>query len=205
MNFLAHLFLADTDEDGILGALLGDFVKGVPEKRFSATVSQGIRLHRRIDSYSDAHPVTGRSRGRISPRRRRFAGIVVDVGYDHFLSRHWQRFSAMDLELFLQRAYAVLDRNYPLLPERLKRILPRMVSENWLGSYVRLQKVGEALDRIAGRLSCGDRFRGAVAEIEENYKGLEADFLCFFPELVSFVRTAPAARGVVSALCGNCL
>ncbi|MBI5579007.1 MAG: DUF479 domain-containing protein [Deltaproteobacteria bacterium] len=190
MNFLAHAFLAGTDDDAILGSLLGDFVKGCPEGRFSAAVSEAIRLHRRIDSYSDAHRITRRSRNRITPSRRRFAGIIVDVGYDHFLSRHWRRFSSMELGPFVHRVYTVLSRHCPLLPERLSHILPRMISENWLGSYIRLEHVGDALDRIAGRLSRGGRFLHAVTEIEDNYETLEADFLTFFPELVSFCTDA---------------
>jgi len=186
MNYLAHLFLAGTGDDAILGSLLGDFVKGCPEGRFSVSVSEAIRLHRKIDSYSDAHRITRRSRNRISPLRRRFAGVIVDVGYDHFLSRHWRRFSSMDLDPFVQRVYAVLSRHRPLLPERLSRILPGMISENWLGGYIRLAQVGDALDRIAGRLSRGGRFLRAVTEIEDNYEALDADFLSFFPELVSF-------------------
>lgn len=186
MNYLAHLLLAGTGDDAILGSLLGDFVKGCPEGRFSASVSEAIRLHRKIDSYSDAHRITRRSRSRISPLRRRFAGIIVDVGYDHFLCCHWRRFSPLDLDPFVHRVYAVLSRHRPLLPERLSRILPCMISENWLGGYIRLVHVGDTLDRIAGRLSRGGRFLRAVTEIEENYEALENDFLSFFPELVSF-------------------
>lgn len=195
MNYLAHLLLAGTGDDAILGSLLGDFVKGCPEGHFSAAVSEAIRLHRKIDSYSDAHRITRRSRNRISPLRRRFAGIIVDVGYDHFLSRHWRRFSPMDLDPFVQRVYAVLSRHRPLLPGRLSRILPGMISENWLGGYIRLAHVGEALDRIAGRLSRGGRFLRAVTEIEEHYEPLEADFLSFFPELVSFCADGKLGTG----------
>jgi acyl carrier protein phosphodiesterase len=195
MNYLAHLLLAGTGDDAILGSLLGDFVKGCPESRFSAAVSEAIRLHRKIDSYSDAHRITRRSRSRISPLRRRFAGIIVDVGYDHFLSRHWRWFSPMDLDLFVHRVYSVLSRHRPLLPERLSRILPCMISENWLGNYIRLAHVGDALDRIAGRLSRGGRFLRAVTEIEDNYEPFEADFLSFFPELVSFCTDGKFSAG----------
>jgi acyl carrier protein phosphodiesterase len=195
MNYLAHLFLSGPSEDAILGSMLGDFVKGCPEGRFSTVVSEAIRLHRKIDSYTDAHPITRRSRIRISPIRRRFAGIIVDVGYDHFLSRHWRRFSSMDLDPFVHRVYAILSRHGPLLPERLSRILPRMISENWLGGYIRLAHVGDALDRIAGRLSRGSRFLRAITEIEDNYEPLEADFLSFFPELVSFCTDGKLGTG----------
>jgi acyl carrier protein phosphodiesterase len=186
VNYLCHLLFAGTSEDALLGSLLGDFVKGSTKGRFSAAVSDAILLHRKIDSFADAHMITRRSRSRISPLRRRFAGIIVDVCYDHFLSRHWCDFSLIDLQSFVERVYVVLRKNRDLLPERLSRILPCMISENWLGSYIHLERVGVALDRIAGRLSRGGLFISAVTEIEANYKALEIDFLAFFPDLVAF-------------------
>jgi len=50
-----------------------------------------------------------------------------------------------------------------------------------------LDKVGVTLDRIAGRLTHGERFRGAIGEVERHYDQLENDFLRFFPDLVEFV------------------
>jgi len=192
MNFLAHLFLDSSSDDTLLGSLLGDFVKGDTEGRFSAAISDAILLHRKIDSFADAHMITRKSRNRISSLRRRFAGIIVDVCYDHFLSRHWRHFSTIDLKSFVDRVYAVLIKNRSLLPERLRHILPFMISQNWLGSYIHLEKVGYALDRIAGRLSRGGQFMRAVTEIEANYDALEIDFFAFFHDLIAFVGTRKA-------------
>jgi len=186
LNYLAHLFFSDPSDDALLGSLLGDFVKGNPAGRFPPAVVDAILFHRKIDSYSDCHLITRRSRDRISPLRRRFAGIIVDVCYDHFLCRHWRDFSPVDLKSFVGRVYSVLDKNRANLPERLRQILPHMIAEDWLGSYIQLEGVGDALDRIAGRLSRGGAFKGAVAEIEANYEVLEIDFLAFFPDLVAF-------------------
>ena len=57
-------------------------------------------LHRRIDSFADTHPAFRRSRGRVSAARRRVAGIMVDMFYDHFLARHWGQFSGQRLYLW---------------------------------------------------------------------------------------------------------
>jgi acyl carrier protein phosphodiesterase len=186
LNYLAHLFFSNSGEEAIIGSLLGDFVKGNPAGRFPSAVADAILFHRKIDSFSDSHFITRLSRDRISPLRRRFAGIIVDVSYDHFLSRHWQQFSPVDLKFFVDRVYFVLSHNQEMLTERLRRILPHMIAENWLGGYIQLEGVGKALDRLAGRLSRGGPFKGAVAEIETHYEDLEADFLAFFPDLSTF-------------------
>jgi acyl carrier protein phosphodiesterase len=202
MNFLAHLCLAGNRDETLLGGLLGDFVKGSPEGRFSSGVVDGIRLHRAIDSYSDAHAVTRSSRGRISPVRRRFAGVIVDVCYDHFLSRHWRRFNAEDLDVFVRRVYGVLNANRSLLPERLTGVLPRMIAENWLAGYIHLDRVGDALDRMTRRLSRGAGFLSAVTEIEASYAALEADFLAFFPDLVAFCADWTGGRRTLAPAAG---
>jgi len=186
MNYLAHLYLADDTDDSIIGNLLGDFVKGSPEGRYRKAITTAIFFHRKVDAFTDAHPITRTSRNRISPKRRRFAGIIVDVCYDHFLAKHWRHFAKTDLCCYTKRVYSVLGQNRALLPKRLQSILPRMVSEDWLGSYRHLNGVEKTLDRIAGRLSRGSMFLRAVVEIQSNYGALEHDFLDFFPELVTF-------------------
>lgn len=92
MNYLAHAVLAGPDPLLRLGGLMGDFVKGplrpapahLPER-----LTQGLRLHRAIDAYAETHPAFRASRARVSPERRRVAGIMVDLFYDHFLARGW--------------------------------------------------------------------------------------------------------------------
>jgi acyl carrier protein phosphodiesterase len=186
LNYLAHLFLSDSCDDALIGGLLGDFVKGNPAGRYNGIMAQSILLHRKVDTFADAHPVTRTSRSRIDGSRRRFAGVIIDVCYDHFLARHWQRFSGQALAAFTSRVYTVLNRQRAILPSRLKRILPVMVAEDWLGGYARIDRVAVTLDRIAGRLSKGSHFKGAIADIHANYAALEADFFAFFPDLVDF-------------------
>lgn len=190
MNYLAHLFLADDSDDSLIGNLLGDFVKGRPGPQYNAEIVAGILLHRKIDAYSDAHKMMKDSRHRIGSRMRRFSGIIVDVCYDHFLAKHWRTYSDQDLRTFIRRAYGVLQKNRPTLPDRLQRILPYMISEDWLGRYIELQSVGKTLDRITLRLTNGQQFKGAIVEVESNYDELENDFQAFFPDLITFAMKA---------------
>ncbi len=112
MNYLAHLLLAGDGDDARLGSVLGDFVKGDPAGRFDAGICEGIFQRRRIDRYTDAHQVTIQSRARFSQQRRRFSGVIVDVCWDHFLSRHWHRFSSRDRASFIEEAYSSFFSNH---------------------------------------------------------------------------------------------
>jgi acyl carrier protein phosphodiesterase len=153
MNYLAHLYLAEQNREGLLGSLLGDFVKGPLNDRFPETVRRGIALHRAIDSFTDAHPLHLESRNRISRERRRYAGIIIDVCYDHFLCRSWTDYSNESLTCFAARVYDVLREHQDDLPDRLRRIAPHMIADDWLGSYSALENVGRALDGIARRIA----------------------------------------------------
>jgi acyl carrier protein phosphodiesterase len=188
MNYLAHLFLAGPEPEALLGALMGDFVKGVLGERYPAAITRALSLHRRIDTFTDAHPVTAASRSRISPERRRFAGIMVDLFYDHFLARHWDEHAREPLEVFTARVYALLQEHDTLLPDRLRSIAPRMARADWLASYAQVESIHTALDRISLRLRRGNPLVGAGAELEANYAALEADFRRFFPDLVGFAQ-----------------
>jgi acyl carrier protein phosphodiesterase len=165
---------------------MGDFVKGPLDDRYPSEITRGLLLHRRIDTYTDAHPIVVMSRGRIGAQRRRFAGILVDMFYDHFLALHWTRFAHVPLEEFTARVYTVLREHRDLLPERLQRIAPYMAQGDWLGSYREVAAVETALDRMGQRLKRGNALLGSGQELREHYAGLESDFLTFFPDVVGF-------------------
>jgi acyl carrier protein phosphodiesterase len=186
MNYLAHLYLSPPEEDAWLGSLLGDFVKGAIGERYAPPVAAAIRLHRRLDSFTDAHVAVQRSKSRVSRARRRYAGIMVDMFYDHFLARSWTDFHAEPLPAFAARVYRLLERRHGELPERLQFVAPRMAARDWLGSYAHVANVGRALDGIGSRLRRANRLAGAGEELLADYAGFEADFRIFLPEARAF-------------------
>jgi acyl carrier protein phosphodiesterase len=188
VNFLAHAYLARGSDRAVLGGLMGDFVKGPLEGRYDTELTHALALHRRIDSYTDAHDVVRCSRRRISPARRRFAGILVDMFYDHFLARLWEEYCNVPLEQFTASVYAVLREHRALLPERLQQIAARMAGGDWLASYRRVEAVAGALDRMAGRLTRGNAMLRSGDELLAQYQTFEADFRLFFPDVVRFAR-----------------
>ncbi|WP_285259374.1 ACP phosphodiesterase [Halopseudomonas bauzanensis] len=194
MNFLAHLRLGPDDPQQALGGLLGDFVKGpVSSMALPDPVRQGIWLHRRIDAFTDRHPLVLRSKARVSGERRRYAGIMVDMFYDHLLARHWTRFADQPLAIFTARMYQAVLAQQTLMPERARVVLVRMAEQDWLGSYAELQNLHQALDNMARRLRPDNRLPGAVSELERDYSDFEADFLAFMPEVIAFAEDQATA------------
>ncbi|NAT38465.1 ACP phosphodiesterase [Pseudomonas syringae pv. actinidifoliorum] len=196
MNYLAHLHLGGHRPAQLLGSLYGDFVKGPLPGRFSAELEAAIRLHRRIDAFTDNHPLIKASIARFPAQRRRYAGIMLDVFFDHCLARDWHRYADMPLDAFTRKVYGTLAAE-PQLPERLALIAPRMAAQDWLGSYRDFAVLEQVRERISD--VCHDpRLAGGMQELQALYQPLSADFAEFYPLLEAFAQAALAGRETTS-------
>ena len=189
MNFLAHLYLAGEDEDLIVGQMLGDFLEPGWRRTAAPGVQRGVRQHQEVDRFTDLHPVFKRSRSRLPAELRRYAGIVVDIYYDHLLANHWPQFHAqLSLEEFARSRYEVLQRREHHLTSKLRRVLPSIVRNDWLTRYREFAGIERALQGVSRRLRRGNPIAESGAALRDEHDGLAEDFLEFFPELTSYVR-----------------
>ncbi|MGF1514301.1 MAG: ACP phosphodiesterase [Elainellaceae cyanobacterium] len=202
MNVLAHLLLSEPTPESWLGNLMGDFIKGMPKAELGAVLIQGVRRHRAVDAFTDAHPVVRQGKRLFSPERRRFAGIILDVGYDYFLCRHWRSYSDVPLDGFIKMVYTGLGAQLQLpssqvVPPACRHIIQRMIVDDWLTSYQRLEGIGVALDRLSQRLKRQNSLCGSVEEIIANDQSLDQQFQQFFPELMRYVSTLDTDRAIL--------
>ena len=186
MNYLAHCWLARHSDEAILGAMLGDFVFGrAALLDWPTPVSAEILRHRRIDGYTDRHPKVTAARALFGPLRR-YAGIALDVHFDHLLARDWPRWSDEPLPAFTTRVYRVLERHDAVLPPRLRAIAPRMAAHDWLGSYRHRGTVDLAVERTATRLSRnGGKLVACLPVLRAHEAQVDAVFDAFWPQLVA--------------------
>ena len=189
MNYLAHLYLADDSPESIVGNLLGDFLKGQGTEGYCDEIKKGIRLHQNVDTYTDSHPIVRESKRLISPANRRYAGILVDVFYDHFLAKNWLNYSTVSLQDFTVKVYNILQSYQEILPASLKRGLPQMITKNLLMSYAEISGINMALQRLSLRLKRENNLGTAKEELVANYENFEVNFSQFFPELIDYVKT----------------
>lgn len=186
MNYLAHLHLGGAAPAQLLGSLYGDFVKGPLAGQWPAEIEAAIRLHRRIDAFTDSHPLQAEARARFPRERRRYAGILLDLFFDHCLALNWTDYADEPLAQFTGRVYQVLAAE-PVLPGRLALIAPRMAAQDWLGSYTEFEVLNDVVRGMQRRLSRPEGLDGSMLELQRLYEPLMGDFQRFYPELQAFV------------------
>ncbi|TFH25866.1 MAG: DUF479 domain-containing protein [Bacteroidia bacterium] len=187
MNFLAHTYLSGGNEEIIVGNFMGDYVKGKNYLLFPEQVKKGILIHRDIDSFTDMHEVTRRSKQRLTSKYHKYAGIIIDIFYDHFLASLWDSYSSLPLSEFVSRTYDLLKRNYKVLPDSIKRWFPTFLENNWMMAYTNVEGIELVLERMSANTSLPDHSAFAVEVLRNHYSVFMEDFLEFFPMIVEFL------------------
>lgn len=188
MNFLAHLHLASLANSSFLGNLMADFVRGTPEEQYSAPVAAGIRLHRRIDTLTDSHPLVREARQLFRPEYRRYAPITLDVVWDHFLSLHWSQFEPKtSLTDFTQHVRTVIEPQLAFTPVKFQELNEFMWPQRWLIRYQEIPYIGQVLAGMAKRRPKLAALRETNQDFTNNYQSLESIFFRFYPQMMDSV------------------
>ena len=187
MNYLSHLFLAENSEESMIGNLLGDFVKGKLRDDYPLEILKGIKTHRKVDSYTDKHPVVKNTRNLISVKRKKYSGVLTDIFFDHFLSIHWDSYSDTDYDQFIDNAYRIILKYRDIYPEQGKIMIPRIVEKDWLRKYRSIDGLKLVFEKMSLRVKRENPLNGSEEELIENYSAIEKNFEKFFPDLIRFV------------------
>lgn len=196
MNLLAHLHLSEGRPAAVAaGNLLADYLRrfgaGIPDDGFA----EGVRLHRAIDAFAEAHPQHRAARACISPERRRLGGIIVDVACDFFLSRDWLRYSPLPLRTFVADRLAAIQRYlHGGADSPLRVLIDRAIAEEWLLAYGTPDGLRLTFARIARRSPAAAALRGAEEEILARQDCLRAACADFYPALLA--RFAPPSAAI---------
>lgn len=188
MNFLAHCVLAHPGEGFLAGGILGDFVKGNIPRSLPVELRAGVRLHRRIDSFSNRLPALKESARRFPPTLRRVAPVLLDIVADHCLAVSWPRHGIGDLHNFTAGIYAAVERYRDWVPDRGREFVERMIDTDLLARYGDAAVIHRAMGHVLSRLEL-THLRGELAKVLDNsLAALANDFDVYYPELDAFAR-----------------
>lgn len=186
MNYLAHIYLSQGRKLVEIGNFSADSIKGKDFSRYPLEMQKGILLHRKIDYYTDSHPIVFKSAHRLFDEFRHYSTVIVDIFYDHFLAKNWKSYHEVPLDGYVQNFYNSLKKNYSILPKRVQRFYPIMVEYNWLLSYADIQGIEDILFQMNSRVKGRTQLDKSVNSLRDNYAKFEEEFTTFFSELEAF-------------------
>jgi acyl carrier protein phosphodiesterase len=189
MNFLAHFYLSGDSEERMIGNFLADFVRGKQFEQYHPEIIQGILLHRKIDAYTDAHPVFKQSVQRLRDKYAKYAGVIVDVFYDHILAVNWEHYASRSLQEYTQQIHQVLQQHQHQLTNDAQLFLKYMLHYNVPFFYAQKEGIQKVLEGMSRRTRFPSRMEEAIYELETDYPLFEKDFQAFFPDIQDFVRS----------------
>lgn len=186
MNFLAHIYLSGPSEEIMTGNFIGDAIKGNAFNHYPEKIKKGILLHRKIDHFTDNNTIVTLSKNKLRKLYGKYAGIVVDIFYDHFLSVNWDKYSHTNREDFIKYAYKILLSKNTYIPAKVTRFLPYMVLFDWLGSYINIESIRMVLNGMSKRTSLPNHSNEAIEILKKSYHLFDNEFNIFFPQIINF-------------------
>ncbi|MEM7704149.1 MAG: ACP phosphodiesterase [Pseudomonadota bacterium] len=186
MNYLAHVVLSGPDPQWQLGGYLGDHVRGRGWADFPTGMASGILLHRQIDVYTDAHTAFAAARQRLDPAFRRYAGILLDMFFDHFLAGSFDQLTGRNLSVFAGVTYGNLRAHWHVLPPSLQRFARYQERHNLLTNYADEACLAQVLKAVSGRFKRANPLAEGLGQLQKNRSDLEASFLELFKDLQAF-------------------
>ncbi|MFL5753340.1 MAG: ACP phosphodiesterase [Bacteroidia bacterium] len=187
MNYLAHLFLSGNNAELAVGNFIADAVKGDDHKNFPPGIRNGILLHRRIDEFTDHHPLVHKSKQHFVKQFDKYSGVLIDVFYDHFLAKNFSAYSEVSLNDFAAERYKRLHAYYELFPEKSKAFYGYMTGNNILVAYANPIGIEKVLEGLTSRIAQRSLLYNAMPDFALHYTELEEDFFLFFEELGKYV------------------
>lgn len=187
MNYLAHLFLSCQDEDLVIGNFIADSIRNKEVASFSLGIQQGINLHRKIDSYTDTHPIVRQGTRRLHPYHHKYAPVVIDIFFDNLLAHNWDRYSVEPLPVFAQRMYHILTERQLDLPLKMQKYVPNMIANDWLQKYGTTEGLQYTFERMDQRTKFPSNFKNAVSHLQADFELFNEEFNLFFPDVQQMV------------------
>ncbi len=188
MNYLAHIYLSFDVPEVQAGNFMADFIKGNEYLKYPQAYQLGVKIHRKIDRFTDTHPIVAKTRGFFFEEFRHYASVIVDVLFDHLLAKHWSRFSEKELDVYINQFYDFIESDLANLPKGVQRIFPIMKEHNWLYNYRTVEGIQQILFQMNQRTSTQPGLHHSIATFTEHLPQIEAYFFEFFEELNRYVK-----------------
>jgi acyl carrier protein phosphodiesterase len=188
MNYLAHSLLSFNRENLLVGNFIADHIKLHKAEKLPEDIREGILLHRKIDHFTDTHPLFIKSKRFFYEGYERYSGVLLDIYYDHILAANFEKFSDVPLQGYVNDVYSLLQKNEEHLPESSKRFLDYAKQNNTFYEYSKKEGIRKVLKHLSYRINHGIDLSGSFPLFEKHYDNIEADFFPFMKDITAHVQ-----------------
>ncbi|MBX3164721.1 MAG: DUF479 domain-containing protein [Bacteroidetes bacterium] len=183
MNYLAHAFLSNNNKGLLVGNFIADHIRGNNFENFSPEIIEGIRLHRKIDAFTDTHPEFKNAKRIFYKDFEKYSGVLIDIYFDHLLAKNFEQHSKVVLPDFSQQVYSVYKENETILPVGSSRFLGYVLKNNIYTAYADVNGIEKVLFHLSHRINHNVRLDFSVETFEEHETQLQAAFDNFFADI----------------------
>lgn len=170
----------------MFGGLVADFLRGALDPSLPPRVRDGVRLHRAIDRFTDAHAEVAAARALFEPPLRRYAGVVLDLWFDHLLARDWRRHGRGSLDDFSHDVRRLLAEHGTLTPPRMHGFLRYMQANDLPRAYVERATMARVFEDVSRRIERANPLGDALAQIAPREAAIQRHFDAFMPDLIAW-------------------
>lgn len=188
MNYLAHSLLSFNNEPIIVGNFIADHIKMAQANGMPEEIIAGIKIHRRIDTYTDSHPLFIKNKRHFYNGFERYSGVLLDIYFDYLLAKNFHLFSDVNLSEYTQNIYSVLQRNHQHLPVSSQRFLQYVLQNNTFFEYSKIEGIELVLKHLSYRINHGVWLNESVPLFLEQEEKIESDFVEFMNDVISEIK-----------------
>lgn len=199
-----------------MGNFLGDFVKGNHYTWLPEEIQTGVKLHRKVDVFTDSHESITALKRAFPKQIRRMSGVCIDIWFDHLLLIEEQHFDAAGDDGLFDAFYKELadfdigklwfrssgsspSKHSPLNPSlfdgrafnesNFESVRTGLLTHRWLANYREPRTCLDAFISVEARLGHKIIFaRPAFDFIIDNEAEFMRVFQDFYPQLMEHAR-----------------
>lgn len=180
MNYLAHAFLSNNKNHLLVGNFIADHLRGNQFGHLPENIIEGIHLHRRIDTFTDAHPEFKKAKRIFYQGFEKHSGILVDIYFDHILAKNFEKYASSTLHEFSSTVYRVYAEHTDHLPHSSSRFLEYVMKNNVYHAYASSEGIEKVLYHLSHRIQHNVQLDASMALFRANEPELLESFDSFF-------------------------
>ncbi len=181
----------------MIGNFIADSISNKRVKDLPEDIRKGVLLHRKIDAFTDQHPAVKEATKLLNGAHGKYAPVLLDIFFDYFLIKNWERYSKEEFSFFKNRSYLVLEKYMDWIPVKMRKHLPSMIASDWLASYGRLEGIEFTVGKVTSRVSKPDFLENPIESIFDHEEILNDNFNLFFPDLQQVVKEEMKNLGII--------